>query len=992
MILAPANCKRLSLFQANRKNNLPDPILLSFVQMYRHLTEQERNDQSHRELLARAERQARELALLDQVRTALAREIDMPIILRTVVEAIASTFDYQLVSIYVVQNEAFILQHQVGYDQVISSIPINQGICGRALYTGRPVLVEDVHNEPDFLGAIEGIVSEVAVPLFLRGLAIGVLNVESTKGVKLGEADQSLLVTLGKDINIAFERAQLYAAVRESEERFRTSIETLLDGFAIFSAIRDGSGQITDFRYEFINEAGCRLNQRRVEEHIGHTILELLPEHKDTGLIAEYAQIVETCQPLSKEMLHYEDIYGSGQHLSRAFDVRAVKLGDGIAVAWRDVTERRQMVIAEHDQRILAEALADTAAALISTPHLDEVLNRILDNAKRVVPYESVNIMLVEDGVARMVDFRRNTENSLEDFTHSIRLVVADIPNLRWMAEQGKPLVIPDTHADKGWVQFPETRWIKSYAGAPVRIKGRTIGFINLNAAQPAFFTQAHADRLLAFANQAAIAIENAQLFGEVQRFARRMALLNDITQMAIKTPDLTSLLRMLAGRLGELFDADGACITLWDETEPQTIPAEGLGASNEMEMPLIANGRKLGTALIHYDQRHAFTQEDIALGDQVAGQVALAIAKVQSFEAELKRTEQLTRANSMVLALSQVASQIEAASELDGVLKALGGELGGLGMNCLVALKEQDANNLFIRYLSLNGSSVPGAEDPAGLQWSAFRFHPATFPFFEKVVIQKQAVFSSDAVHVVTSALPDLDHSLQESFNELIGITEEDKLVILPMTAKEQVTGILWIWGKGLEETDLPAASVFASQVALALEKAQLLAQRQQLAITDELTGLYNRRGLYELGRREVERALRFDHPLSAVILDIDHFKKINDTYGHATGDQVLQLLSERCRENLRGVDIIGRYGGEEFVILLPESDLSEARKVAERLRKNISSEPFLTRQGEVQITASLGVTAVNGHGKDLSSLIERADQALYTAKQCGRNCVAST
>jgi PAS domain S-box-containing protein len=135
---------------------------------------------------------------------------------------------------------------------------------------------------------------------------------------------------------------QAEAQLRESEERFRTSVDTMLDGFAIYSAVRDlASGQIIDFRYEYINEAGCRMNRRAGGDTVGHTLLELLPAHRETGILDEYVQVVETGRPLVRENLVYEDTFG-GERLRRVFDHRAVKLGDGFALAWRDVSERQQ--------------------------------------------------------------------------------------------------------------------------------------------------------------------------------------------------------------------------------------------------------------------------------------------------------------------------------------------------------------------------------------------------------------------------------------------------------------------------------------------------------------------------------------------------------------------------------------------------------------------------------------------------------------------------
>ncbi len=156
-----------------------------------------------------------------------------------------------------------------------------------------------------------------------------------------------MLASICQDIS---DRKRVESALKASEEQFRTSVESLLDGFAILSAVRDDENQIVDFRYEYINEVGCRLNQRSREEQIGHTLLELLPAHKDRGIFDQYVRVVETREPLITESLFYEDIYGGNQRLARAYDFQAVKLGDGIAVTWRDVSRRVK------DQRALLEA------------------------------------------------------------------------------------------------------------------------------------------------------------------------------------------------------------------------------------------------------------------------------------------------------------------------------------------------------------------------------------------------------------------------------------------------------------------------------------------------------------------------------------------------------------------------------------------------------------------------------------------------------------
>ena len=180
------------------------------------------------------------------------------------------------------------------------------------------------------------------------------------------------------------------------------------------------------------------------------------------------------------------------------------------------------------------------------------------------------------------------------------------------------------------------------------------------------------------------------------------------------------------------------------------------------------------------------------------------------------------------------------------------------------------------------------------------------------------------------------------------------------------------------------------ARQIALVIAKTKLYEEVQRRAITDSLTGLYNRHGLYLLGEREIERALRYNRPLSALMLDLDHFKQVNDTYGHAIGDQVLCEVSQRCGSVVREVDLIARYGGDEFVLLLLETDLEAARRIAERLRATIGDVPIHTEKGEVAITASLGVAQGSLTTPNLDTLIHMADDAMYAAKQAGRNRIA--
>ena len=163
-----------------------------------------------------------------------------------------------------------------------------------------------------------------------------------------------------------------------------------------------------------------------------------------------------------------------------------------------------------------------------------------------------------------------------------------------------------------------------------------------------------------------------------------------------------------------------------------------------------------------------------------------------------------------------------------------------------------------------------------------------------------------------------------------------------------------------------------------------------RELATTDSLTLLNNRRNFLELSSGEIKRAQRYVSPLAVFMFDVDHFKSVNDTYGHDVGDKVLKELAELSRKNIRESDIIGRLGGEEFAVTLPNTKRSHAERAAERLREAVANHSVLTEKEELSVTISIGVVMMQGESEgDIDALLKTADRALYQAKEQGRNCV---
>jgi len=212
-----------------------------------------------------------------------------------------------------------------------------------------------------------------------------------------------------------------------------------------------------------------------------------------------------------------------------------------------------------------------------------------------------------------------------------------------------------------------------------------------------------------------------------------------------------------------------------------------------------------------------------------------------------------------------------------------------------------------------------------------------------------------------------------------------------LPMTAGGRAVGMLGIPDAAGPMTDgrHRLTTMAAALLAISLRNAQLFHEVRENSLRDGLTGCFNRTHAMAVIDMELRRARRTGLPVSLIMLDIDHFKKVNDRYGHLGGDAVLAAVGAKLREVLRGSDLKCRYGGEEFLLLLPETPLEGAKRVAETLCRDLANQPIHWQGQTISITASLGVSVAHPAEFDTPALVGRADAALYRAKHHGRNCV---
>jgi diguanylate cyclase (GGDEF)-like protein len=249
------------------------------------------------------------------------------------------------------------------------------------------------------------------------------------------------------------------------------------------------------------------------------------------------------------------------------------------------------------------------------------------------------------------------------------------------------------------------------------------------------------------------------------------------------------------------------------------------------------------------------------------------------------------------------------------------------------------------------------------------------------------------------TLVVPDLLSDARCSPYELARAHQFKCYLGVPLQVKEKIIGVLNVYAVepgSFSEEDIHLLQSFANQAGIAIENAQLYEREQKdrqiqerLAITDGLTGIPNHRHLQDFLAKEFERARRYLHPLSLIMMDIDSFKNINDTYGHEVGDLVLKEVAKILVVSVREVDVVARYGGEEFAIVLPETPLESAFNTAERLRLRIEKSKIPTPKGDLQITVSMGISCLKASHQTKDELISAADEALYRAKRSGKNRV---
>lgn len=668
------------------------------------------------------------------------------------------------------------------------------------------------------------------------------------------------------------------------------------------------------------------------------------------------------------------------------------------------------MTQADHsEQRLRADALLQTRAVNNSTPArqsyeagdgLDhDAMTRVLKRERQLntltqilhgahdidsVMPDAVRMVveLVEADAGALPLIARGTEMLEFRYGYGLpdSLLAFTLPRgstLAWqIVETRLPVLVNAYHHDERALPELVAHDIRAVVGVPVAADEHPIGVLavyRIGRDEP--FTVHDLNILTIVGRQIGLTIERLRQYQTAVQEAERRVALFYASQQIGATLDLPHLYRTIHQTVTSLIPCDAFTLMLIDPVSSRldivyrdaTSPDPVENATDEAVAHVIASGQSLcvtgsgqGTRLLIVMHRgeqtvgvmsartcvsHIYSPTDLEMLEQLATTAAIAIENARLFEAARREADMRTR---LYEASQRLGTLLDLSQIYDEIHRATMSLVTGDGF--LVALKTDEQSSPSVIYC-------------VGRAYS--------------------------------KACADLAHRAIASETSLRCDNDEcgRSVLIAVMRRGGRVIGAILVRAPRpytYTEADCSALELLGATAAIAIDNARLFADARRHATIDELTGVWNRRSFFENAGREFQRSQRTLRPLAVLMFDVDHFKSVNDTYGHAAGDQVLRGLAERCRSQLRIIDVIGRYGGEEFAVALPETDIEAAEHIAERLRTTVENTSFVTLHGSISLTISVGVAVYHPDDQTtLDAVIDRADRALYLAKRSGRNCV---
>lgn len=671
-------------------------------------------------------------------------------------------------------------------------------------------------------------------------------------------------------------------------------------------------------------------------------------------------------------------------------------------------------------------ALHETTLAIMSRLDLRDVLEAIMVHATRLAGTSDGYIDLLSPDGTQM-------EMQVGIGWHAAHCggsidVGKGVSGRVW--QTGEPVIVRDYRTWEGRIRSIDTSNLGTVVAVPLRSGSAVIGVLGVTYRETDHpVAETVVNLLMRFAELAAIAIDNARLYTTLQeelterrrieaelreseqqlrhlyavtrRQAQELRLIGQVREAIAREIDLPALFRTVVESIAATFGYTLVCIYLRDGDDlvlqrqigysrqieriplgkgvmsrtilsgKPTLVADArsdpdfIGAIDnivsEVCVPLRDQDRIIGVLNIESIDGIVLTEDDLRLMIELAGHISVAIERARLYEQLWRRVQQLD-------ALYDTMSDITGNLERDTVLKAIVERMVALvrSTHGMIALYDPAQNNLRIHY------SIGMDRDYSGM----------------RIALGEGVIGRVALTH---QPLVVYDYHRWEGQSPMFHALPSSNVLAVPLLAGDELIGALSVGDfntrRVFTDDDVRLLSMFAQQATIAIKNARLFAEVQHLAITDPLMGIYNRRYFLSAAAREYERARRHHHVLAVLIADLDNFKQINDHYGHPIGDQVLQAISGIFRQELRSIDLLARYGGEEIIMLLPETDCNGVVRVVERLQLRLM-DPVISEHDEIHVTASFGA-AVNQRvtTSNVEALIAYADQALLYAKQHGKN-----